>query len=121
MTNIKWHPTDPDDPEAPDGLQVVRDRWADAPASDDDLLELLAVARTECEAYAPKETDPEHPGSDACRAAQLMQARNIWNAGAVQPSGGFGDEHGGFSYSAWPLDRDVKQRLRPKRAVPWVG
>lgn len=118
---IDWHPTTPDDPEALDGLAVVRERWPDAPTDDAYLIEILAVARRECEAYAPAETDAQHPGAEACRTAQLMQARNLLNAGAVAPSGGFGDEHGGFSYSAWPLDRDVKQRLRPARAVPWVG
>lgn len=121
---INWHPTRPDDPEDPavaEALEVVRERWPDAPADDDWLLEILTVARRECEAYAPAESDREHPGEDACRTAQLMQARNLLNAGAVAPSGEFGDDHGGYSYSAWPLDRDVKQRLRPVRAVPWVG
>lgn len=121
--SIDWHGPTADVPEGEPnpGLEEVRSRWADAPADDAHLTEILAVARRECEAYAPAETDRQHPGAEACRTAQLMQARNLWNAGAVAPTGDFGDDHTGFSYSAWPLDRDVKQRLRPRRGTPWVG
>lgn len=118
---ITWWPTSKDDPEYATQLETIRGRWPDAPVDDEWLLELLAVAQRECISYAPQETDPEHPGEAACRAAQLMQARNLLNVGAVSPAGEYGDENGGFTYNAWPLDRDVKQRLRPQRAVPWVG
>lgn len=118
---IIWHDTfDPDDEAAVDAaLGIVRDRWADAPADDEQLIELLAVARGECEAYAPRETDPQHPGPEACRIAQLMHARNIWNASAVAPSGDFGE--GSFTLTVHPLDWAITQRLRPKRATPIVG
>lgn len=116
---VKWldTPDNPDDPEEfAELLEAVRVRWADAPSDDDTLADLLATARTECETYAPAETDPQHPGEHACRTAQLLHARNIWNASLVNPGGGgeFGAE--GFTVTVHPLDWAVTQRLRPKRA-----
>lgn len=116
--SITWldTPTDPDDEEEfAQLLDVVRDRWADAPTDDDTLADLLATARTECENYAPAETDPQHPGEHACRTAQLLHARNIWNASLIAPGDGGGFGEGGFAVTVHPLDWAVTQRLRPKR------
>ena len=51
--------------------------------------------------------------------AQLMQAKNMWNAGRVDASGGIGDG-GDFVIRPVPLDWHVKQLLRPKRGAPRV-
>lgn len=115
---IKWldTPDNPDDPDELAGLlEAVRARWMDAPTDDDTLVDLLATARTECEAYAPDESDPQHPGGHACRTAQLMHARNIWNASLITPGGGGEFGEAGFTVAVHPLDWAVTQRLRPKR------
>jgi hypothetical protein len=101
-------------------IDQARAMWVNgAPESDGDLFRLLVVARTQVEAFAPAlavgATVPEH-----YRLGQSMQARNIWNAATVSPSTG-DMEMGGMSFVVHPLDWTVKQLLRPKRAVPWVG
>ena len=105
----------------------AREHWADAPGYPEDeadvLVELLEVAREQVEAYAPALPLPaegealEIPAT--YRYAQLMQARNIWNASTVSPGGDLGE--GDFTITVHPLDWTVKQMLRPKRAVPVVG
>lgn len=112
--SIKWLDTPDGDEELGDLLDAVRGDWADAPDDDDTLADLLATARTECETYAPAEADPQHPGAHACRVAQLLHARNIWNASLAAPSSGdFGE--GSFQITVHPLDWAVTQRLRPQR------
>lgn len=121
-------------------LDTARDQWRDAPSDDDTLQQLLDVARHQVTAYAPTYTG--EPGTSTLaapdpttgalqpvtaatvpadyRLAQLMQARNIWNAGRVDPaSGGLGDDS--FIMRPFPLDWMVKQIIRPKRALPWIG
>jgi hypothetical protein len=96
-------------------LDTARDQWVDAPYQDEILSDLLAIAQEQCLAYAPgaSGTAPTEPHY---RVAQLMQARNIWNASKVSPSGDLGD--GTYVISPKPLDWMIKQLLRPKRAVP---
>jgi hypothetical protein len=49
------------------------------------------------------------------RLAQIMHARNMWNAGKASTSGSFdGSEYG---LSTFPLDWAVKQLLRPQRGM----
>lgn len=107
--------------------ESARDQWADAPGDPDDegdlLIELLDVARVQVEAYAPILTPPaEGEAVDVpthYRYAQLMQARNIWNASIVSPGGELGETD--FAITPHPLDWTVKQMLRPHRAKPVVG
>ena len=107
--------------EGPRGWQTLdsaREQWADAPADDVTLYELLEVARQQVEEFAPF-LSREDPVPVNYRRAQLMQAENIWTAGAVNSDGDF--ESGDYSRSAgFPLDWHVKQMLRPRRAVPRV-
>lgn len=108
--------------QADDGwhtLDTARHAWSDAVRIEDDILwEILAVAKHEVVAYAPAlavgATVPVH-----YRKGQLMQARSLWNASKVDPSSGaMGDDS--FAITPFPLDWQVKQVLRPKRAVPVV-
>lgn len=107
--------------------ESARDQWADAPgtpADDPDVLEeLLDVAREQVEAYAPNLPPAAEGGPVSIpityRYAQLMQARNIWNAALVSPGGEMGE--GDFAITPHPLDWTVKQMIRPKRATPVVG
>ena len=119
----------------------ARADWADAPADDTRLETLLAIAKNAVVSYAPKYTDPTtsvlslgqadpvtgviNPITDSTvppdyRQAQLMQARNIWNATKVDPANaGLGDDQ--FVIRPFPLDWMVKQLIRPKTGLPWVG
>lgn len=93
------------------------DQWADAlHLSDEALADLLETARIQCEAYAPAVAGVVPVNY---RQAQLLQARNLWQA-VKQDTGGQVDG-GGFSIPVYPLDWVVKGILRPKRGVPSFG
>lgn len=96
----------------------ARAQWADAPADDRALYELLHVARHAVVEYAPALADGEAIPLNYVNA-QLMQARNILNAARVDSGGELGD--GTFTSKPFPLDWEVKQILRPKRGIPWVA
>ncbi|WP_460776019.1 hypothetical protein [Microbacterium sp. GXF7504] len=103
--------------------------WPDAPIEDLDTLELiLDTAREQVIAYAPA------PGGDTLTVddgyvtaspiparyalAQLQQAKNLWNAGRVSSDGNLGD--GGFTFTPRPLDRTIRQIIRPVDGKPDV-
>lgn len=106
-------------------LETARDQWADAPYDNDQLEELLEVARVQVVAYSPtRKTDPSVAADSSTvpvtyRLAQLRQAQNIWSAGAVNADGGIGDGSD-FVLRPHPLDWHVKQIIRPKGATPRV-
>ena len=52
---------------------------------------------------------------DAWRLAQLMQARNIFNAGKASPAGDF--DGSSFGITTMPLDWQIKQLLRPQPGI----
>lgn len=100
-------------------LPSARDEWRDARNLDDRRLwVLLDIARTQVTDYAPQLAEGQPPPL-AYREAQLMQARNLWNASRVDPSGGEGTDT--FAVTPFPLDWTIKQLLRPKRARPVVA
>lgn len=111
--------------EAPDGagwytLEAARADWSSAPEDDARLFDLLETARGQVVAYAPPPADPLEPPPPAYRQAQLMQARNIWNAAQTDPSATtYGGE--GFSAPVYPLDWSVRQMIRPRTPTPRVG
>jgi hypothetical protein len=99
-------------------LDSARAEWNDAPLQDVRLFQVLELARQQVTEYAPAlAVDAPIPGN--YRQGQLMQARNLLNAGTVSPDGGIGE--GDFVLRPFPLDWMVKQILRPQRAVPTVG
>lgn len=109
-------------------LESAREYWLDADLDDDVLQELLDIAQEQVIAYAPKVYDSEGAVVDLTaeeadvptnyRYGQLEQAKNLWNAGRVDASGGVGE--GDFVMRPHPLDWIIKQILRPRRAVPRV-
>lgn len=100
-------------------LDTARDAWRGAPLYDAWLYEILWAARDQVIAYAPKLADGVVPPPNY-RHAQILQARNLWNAGKVDPaSGGIGEDS--FIMRPYPLDWIIKQILRPKTAVPVIG
>lgn len=104
-------------------IDQARADWPGAPEDDARLHDLLEVARGQVLAYAPALVDAEGlplPVPLRYQQAQLMQARNIWNAYQTDPNANtYGPE--GFSVTVYPMDWSVKQMLRPKRAVPRVA
>lgn len=101
-------------------IDDAREDWRDAPAADARLWQLLTLARQQVIAEAPAlPEDATVPAN--CRAGQLMQARNLYNAGLTDPqTGAIGDDDT-FQLRVFPVDWMVKQVLRPKRAIPVVG
>ncbi|WIB68799.1 hypothetical protein DEI93_07155 [Curtobacterium sp. MCBD17_035] len=72
--------------EANDGWHTVesaRGEWAGAP-DDAALFTLLNIAKGQVLAYAPRLTSNV---PDAYRKAQVMQARNLYNASSTDPNG----------------------------------
>lgn len=98
----------PDDSELDNLLEAA---WTDAPEGVA-LRVFLAAAKTQCIAYAPTLAEGA-PVPDDWRLAQVMQARNIYNAGAAPTGEGMADGSG-YGISAYPLDWFVKQLLRPQ-------
>jgi hypothetical protein len=108
--------------EAEDGwltMSSLRRNWRDAPVDDEDVFELLSLSRAAVIEFAPVLAEGAIIPANY-RKGQRMQARNTWNAAVVDPSNGqIGDDT--FVIRPYPLDWSVKQILRPKPAVPWVG
>lgn len=94
----------------------ARKFWRDAPADEDVLSVYLGAARVAVEAFAPALPEDAEELPDNYLLAQIMQARNTWNAGKASPSTGDFDG-GGFGISAMPLDWQIKQLLRPQRGL----
>lgn len=91
-------------------VDQARDDWPDAPTSDVRLYALLAAAREQCEAYAPRLL----PGARVparYREAQLMQTAALWQANKT----GDGDVIGadGTTVRVYPMGWNVKAVLRP--------
>jgi hypothetical protein len=102
-------------------IDTARDEWTIGEATVDDrrLWQLLELAREQVVAFAPALAD-DAPIPSSYRAGQLMQAQNLYNAGAVDPAtGSTGDDQ--FALRPYPLDWMVKQVLRPARGVPVVA
>ena len=116
---VAWYSVDTD-------LEQARllGAWDDAPIENLETCGmLLEVAREQVIAYAPApaplvegEPVPEPPARYVY--AQLMQAKNLFNAGTVTSSGDIGE--GGYTYTPRPLDRTVKQIIRPVDGKPHV-
>ena len=89
--------------------------WPDAPGDVDGVLTMyLDAAQDACTAYAPARTSyADIP--ESWRLAQAMQAANVYNASLAAPGGDI--DGGGFGLTAHPLDWQVKQLLRPRRAL----
>jgi hypothetical protein len=95
---------------------TVETLWPDADGIlDDPVLNLyLDAAREACEAFAPALAEgQEMPAS--WQLAQVMQARNVWNAGNASAGGDF--DGSSYGLSTHPLDWQVKQLLRPRRVL----
>lgn len=103
--------TESDDPR----IGVLWDGSEDYP---EDLEFVLAVARKQCEEFAPALAE-DAPVPDNYVAAQVLQTRALVRAGVT----GSGDQAGGYGETVvvYPLDWTVKALLRPRRGRPYFG
>jgi len=97
---------------------TARLEWSGAPDPDGTLHRLLEVAREQVEAYGPT-LDADGPVPERYRAAQLIQARNTWNASLT--NGDAQVDAGGFVVNVRPLDWAVKQLIRPLTTTKAFG
>lgn len=103
-------------------LDSARDEWpTDGAYTDVQLYRLLEAARVECVAYIDDAdlTAPGQPVPLEWLDAQLMQARNIANAAKADP--GTSPDGSLFVIRPYPLDKFVRDLLRPQRRVPVIG
>lgn len=98
--------------------------WDDAPIENLEVCAmLLETAMDQVIAYAPApvplaEGEPVPAPPARYVLAQLQQARNLWNAGRVSTGGDLGD--GQFTFTPRPLDKTIRQIIRPVDGKPHV-
>lgn len=101
---------------------TIRNVWRESKdMSDQEVVELLAVAREECEAYAYPEDIADADNIPARVAlAHRLHAQAIWNSQKTQ---GRDDDStlSGQTVTVYPMDWQVKQHLRPRRPVPGIA
>ncbi|WP_156784902.1 hypothetical protein [Microbacterium sp. BH-3-3-3] len=93
--------------------------WKDAARLNDEIVSTyLTVARAACLAFAPIALTEDDAVPEHYRLAQVMHARNVYNAvnGDTQP---VDPETGYGQIVSTPLDWHVRQLLRPVTA--WGG
>lgn len=81
------------------------------------LAHYLKVAHEECWTFLNNAEDPEVIPA-RYRQAQIMQARARRRSGLVGDSDQIGPD--GLTVTVWPMDRSVKQLLRPRTGRPVV-
>ena len=124
---VNWYSVDPTG-EPSEAEIAQRDRllaaWVDAPLSNLEMCGMiLDTAREQVEHFAPTPT-PSGEGEDVPDPpsryvlAQLQQAKNLWNAGRVSSDGEVGAE--GYSFTPRPLDKTIRQMIRPVNGRPHV-
>lgn len=96
-------------------LASARGQWSDAPRLDVSLYTFLEGAKGQIIEYGPELV----AGARAplgWQQAQLMQARNCWNAAKSDPaSGGIGGDD--LVFRPYPMDQTIRLIIRPKRAI----
>jgi hypothetical protein len=96
-------------------LASARAQWSDAPRLDVSLYTFLEGAKGQLVEYGPAlEAGVRAPL--AWQQAQLMQARNCWNAAKTDPAtGGIGGDE--LVFRPYPMDTAIRYLIRPKRAI----
>lgn len=99
-----------------DDAEALAYLWPDAPTENPDVLAMyLDSAKDACIAYAPELPADADGIPTGWQLAQALQARNTYNSGAVGPGGD--TDGGGYGLTTFPLDWQVQQLLRPRRAM----
>lgn len=98
--------------------------WPDAPLANLEVCQMiLETAQDQVLAYAPAqpvavEGEPAPAPSVRLVYAQLSQAKNLWEAGRVSSDGNIGE--GGYTFTPRPLDKTIRQIIRPTQGRPHV-
>ena len=98
--------------------------WPDAPLINEETCEfLLEIARDQVIDFAPVPATipegspvPDPPARNVY--AQLQQAKNLWEAGRVSSDGDLGE--GGYTFQPRPLDKTIREIIRPINRRPRV-
>lgn len=115
---VTWYTTDEGGP-ADERLLAA---WKDAPVENGEVLGfILEAARDQVLAYAPAlpvvvEGDPIPDPPSRYVYAQLQQAKNLLMAGSVARGGEYGE--GEFTYEPRPLDKAIRNLIRPIDGKP---
>lgn len=90
--------------------------WADGPADEDTLADLLEAAFDRVNLWAPDGDNP--PAFDAAparyRLAQTLLVKHLWARKQAGDGEGFGPD--GFMVSTYPLVREAYDLIRPKQS-----
>lgn len=105
--------------------QSARAQWRDAPA-DEALQDLLDAAQFECETYAPAQPTPVDPDAPISipigwRIAHLLQARAMWTFLQTTAQQEGPSIEGVGTARVYPMDANVRARLRPNTGREQVG
>jgi hypothetical protein len=95
------------------------DLWPQAESIETPILWMLVdAAREQCIAYAaPTEEGADVP--ESWRLAHLMQVQSLWQSAKSGPGDTIGPD--GLTITVYPMDRTVRNLLRPRRRVPVIG
>lgn len=101
-------------------IETARELWADLPSDQVEAYNMLNGARGAVEDYDDGRvlTGPTVAVPDRFRQAQLMQARAVWNATKTGSEEQIGVD--GFAVRVYPLDRNIRQLIRPRSGRPVI-
>lgn len=115
--------------DTPEAQERLGGAWADAPLSNLEVCEMiLDIARGQVVEFAPDPADEDDapevlpdPAVVPTRYvyAQLQHAKTLWNAGRVNSQGDVG--MGEFVFTPRPLDKTIRQIIRPTKGRFSVG
>lgn len=99
--------------------EELPDLWPQAESIEAPILALLVdSAREQCIAYAaPLEEGTDVPAS--WRLAHMMQVQSLWQSAKAGPGDTIGPD--GLTITVYPMDRTVRNLLRPRTRVPVIG
>ena len=100
--------------------ETARAQWTGAPSNSAELQAFLDAAKRQCIAYAPPITNTDGTLPEGFEIAQLMRARDLWNAGHTAPQ----TENmfsGDVQVRVYSMSQEVKGLLRPMRASIGLG
>ena len=102
----------------PDQAERLVGAWPDAPIENQEVCGfILSVAQEQVIDFG-KVLAEDEPIPDRFVFAQLKQAENLWNAGRVSTGGDVGVDQ--YSYTPRPLDKTIKNIIRPPKGGPRV-
>lgn len=96
-------------------VEELRERWPDAPLDDAEAQDYLDAAFEQCVEFLDNDAAEVTPSR---RIALVMQTRSVWRA-TEGDDGEIGPE--GFTITAFPMDWQVKNLLRPRSGKPRIA